>query len=92
MRLSAGTQSLLRVGVFVGLAFIYVPLIVIFVYAFNDGTTLKWPLDGLTTKWFGEALDDAGAKDALTTSLKVGAAATGIALVLGSLASFASAP
>jgi putative spermidine/putrescine transport system permease protein len=91
MRLSAGTQSLLRVGVFVGLAFIYVPLIVIFVYAFNDGTTLKWPLDGLTTKWFGEALDDAGAKDALITSLKVGAAATGIALVLGSLASFAVA-
>ncbi len=28
------------------------------IYAFNAGTTLKWPPDGLTTKWFGEAIDD----------------------------------
>jgi putative spermidine/putrescine transport system permease protein len=73
------------------LAFIYIPLVVIFIYAFNDGTTLKWPLDGVTTHWFGVALKDSGARDAFVTSIKVGLAATAIALILGTLASFAVA-
>ena len=60
MRLSPATRNLLRAGVGVTLAFIYIPLLVIFVYAFNGGTTLKWPLDGLTTEWFGKALEDDG--------------------------------
>src|SRR5262245_17299691 len=89
MRISAGTRNLLRVGVGITLAFIYIPLLVIFIYAFNAGVTLSWPLDGVTTKWFGEALRDQGFKDALVTSVKVGAAATLIALVLGTLGSFA---
>jgi putative spermidine/putrescine transport system permease protein len=89
MRLSPPTRNLLRVGVGITLAFIYIPLIVIAIYAFNGGTTLKWPLDGVTTEWFGKAIQDEGARDALVTSLKVGAAATAIALVLGTLASLA---
>jgi putative spermidine/putrescine transport system permease protein len=64
-------------------------LIVIAVYAFNGGTSLAWPPPSLTTEWFGEAIDNSGARDALRTSLEVGAAATAIALLLGSLASFA---
>ncbi|HKH42119.1 MAG TPA: ABC transporter permease [Solirubrobacterales bacterium] len=91
MRLSPATRNLLRVGVGITLAFIYIPLIVVAVYAFNGGTTLKWPLDGLTTEWFGEAIKDSGARDALFTSVKVGAVATVIALVLGTLASMAVA-
>jgi putative spermidine/putrescine transport system permease protein len=91
MRLSPATRNLLRGGVAVTLAFIYVPLIVIAVYAFNEGTTLSWPLDGLTTEWFPKAVENQGAQDALITSLKVGLIATAIALLLGSLASFAVA-
>jgi putative spermidine/putrescine transport system permease protein len=91
MRLSRQTRNFLRVGVGVTLAFIYIPLLVIFIYAFNEGRTLAWPLDGVTTKWFSEALQDSGAREALWTSLKVGALATAIALILGTLASFAVA-
>ena len=91
MRLSPATRNLLRTGVGITLAFIYIPLLVIAIYAFNDGVTLKWPLDGLTTKWFSEALSNTGARDAFVTSLKVGVAATAIALVLGTLASMAVA-
>ena len=69
------------------LAFIYIPLLVIAIYAFNKGITLKWPPESLSTKWFGEAIDNQGARDALVNSLKVGAIATVIALVLGTLAS-----
>ena len=89
MRVSGHTRILLRLGVGITLAFVYVPLIVIAIYAFNGGTTLEWPPPSLTTKWFPEALDNQGARDAFMTSIKVGAAATSIALVLGSLASLA---
>ena len=91
MRLSHSTRNLLRVGVGITLAFIYIPLIVIAIYAFNGGNSLAWPPPDLTTKWFGEAIDNTGARDALWTSIRVGAVATGIALLLGSLASFAVA-
>jgi putative spermidine/putrescine transport system permease protein len=89
MTLSPKYRNLLRVGVGITLAFIYIPLLVIAIYAFNGGTTLKWPLDSITTHWFGDAIRDSGARNALWTSVKVGLAATGIALVLGTLASFA---
>jgi putative spermidine/putrescine transport system permease protein len=91
MRLSPATRNLLRGGVFITLAFIYIPLIVITIYAFNGGNSLEWPPPSLTTHWFGDAIDNSGARDALVTSLKVGAVATAIALLLGSLASFAVA-
>jgi putative spermidine/putrescine transport system permease protein len=64
---------------------------VIAIYAFNGGNSLAWPPPDLTTKWFGEAVGNQGARDALWTSVRVGAVATGIALLLGSLASFAVA-
>jgi len=91
MTLSHYTRNLLRVGVGITLAFIYIPLIVIAIYAFNGGNSLAWPPPDLTTKWFGEAINNTGARDALWTSIRVGAVATGIALLLGSLASFAVA-
>jgi putative spermidine/putrescine transport system permease protein len=91
VRLSTATQNVLRAGVAVTLAFIYIPLIVIAIYAFNGGNSLSWPPDSLTTEWFGKAIDNSGAKDALVTSVEVGLLATGIALLLGSLAAFAVA-
>ena len=87
MRVSAATGRLLRVAVGITLAFIYIPLIVIAIYAFNKGITLKWPPESLSTKWFGEAFHNQDVKDAFVNSLKVGAIATLIALVLGTLAS-----
>ena len=91
MQLSPVWTNLLRAAVGVTLAFIYIPLVVIALYAFNGGPGLGWPPSDLTTHWFGEAVHNQGARDALVTSLKVGAAATVIALFLGSLASFAVA-
>ena len=91
MRLSGSSKWLLRIAVLAALAFIYIPLIVIGIYAFNSGTTLAWPPDGLTLDWFDRAFQNEGAKDALANSLKAGLAATAVALVLGTLASLAVA-
>ena len=89
MRLSRRSRTLLRAGVGLTLAFIYMPLTVIGIYAFNAGRTLEWPPDGLTADWFGRAIDNTGARDAFTTSIKAGLVATAIAIVLGTLASLA---
>jgi putative spermidine/putrescine transport system permease protein len=89
MLLSRRSKLLMRIGVGLTLAFIYIPLSIIFVYAFSTSRTLTWPPPGLTTEWFGKALDNPGARDAFLTSLQAGFAATAIALLLGSLAALA---
>jgi putative spermidine/putrescine transport system permease protein len=89
MRLSRRSQILLRGGVGIALAFIYVPLIVIAIYAFNASAILHWPPTGLTVDWFSKAFHDTAARDALWTSVRVALAATAIALLLGTLASLA---
>jgi putative spermidine/putrescine transport system permease protein len=90
MRLSRRSTILLRVAVGVGLAFIYIPLIVLGIYAFNESRILEWPPPGLTLDWFPKAIEST-ARDAFWTSIKAGLAATTIALVLGTLASLAVA-
>jgi putative spermidine/putrescine transport system permease protein len=91
MRLSKRSAWLLRIAVAIGLAFIYVPLVVIFIYAFNSSNILEWPPPGLTLDWFPKAIEDESVHEALLTSVKAGLAATAIALVLGTLASLAVA-
>ncbi|MGC1851678.1 MAG: ABC transporter permease [Solirubrobacterales bacterium] len=91
MRLSKRAAFLLRLAVGVGLAFIYIPLVVIAIYAFNASNVVEWPPSGLTLDWFPKAVEDESVRDALLTSLKAGAAATAIAIVLGTLASLAVA-
>jgi putative spermidine/putrescine transport system permease protein len=91
MRLSRRSRIALRAAVAVTLAFIYVPLIVIAIYAFNSSNILEWPPPGFTTHWFHQAFHDSAARDALLTSVKVGLIATAIAIVLGTLASLAVA-
>jgi putative spermidine/putrescine transport system permease protein len=91
MRLSRRSALLLRLAVAVGLAFIYIPLIVILIYAFNASNILEWPPPGLTLDWFPKAIESESVHEALLTSIKAGLAATAIALVLGTLASLAVA-
>jgi putative spermidine/putrescine transport system permease protein len=92
MRLSRRATWLLRLAVGLGLAFIYVPLFVVGIYAFNgSGTTQKWPPSGLTLEWFPKAIENEAARDAFLTSIKAGLAATAIAILLGTLAALAVA-
>jgi putative spermidine/putrescine transport system permease protein len=91
MRLSKSSRVLLRLAVGAGLAFIYVPLIVIVLYAFNSSKILAWPPPSWTTHWFSQAFQNEAAREAFFTSLKAGVIATAIALLLGTLASLAVA-
>ncbi|GAA0632090.1 ABC transporter permease [Sporichthya brevicatena] len=91
MNFSRRARALHWSGTAVTLAFIYFPLAIIALYAFNSSRVQRWPIDGLSTKWVDAALHNPGARDALLTSIKVALMATGVALVLGSLAAFAVA-
>jgi putative spermidine/putrescine transport system permease protein len=88
---SLTARVLLRVGTALTLAFIYVPLFVIAIYAFNENISQTWPVERYTTKWFRIAWEDEGVRDALLLSIKAAFGATAIALVLGLLASLAVA-
>jgi putative spermidine/putrescine transport system permease protein len=69
--------------------FLFVPIVLICVYAFNPSNIQSWPLHGLSTKWFSSTWHNQEMRDALWLSVKAGLIATAIALVLGSLAAFA---
>jgi putative spermidine/putrescine transport system permease protein len=87
--LSRRTRWLLRIGTGMTFAFLYAPLLVIALYAFNERRVPTWPIAGLTLRWFERAWDNPGVRDALWTSLKAGIGATAIALLLGTLAALA---
>jgi putative spermidine/putrescine transport system permease protein len=85
---SRGTAIALRVWVGLVLAFLYIPIALICVYAFNSSNVESWPIAGFTTKWFSSAIHNGDMQQALWLSLRAGAIATVIALVLGSAAAF----
>jgi putative spermidine/putrescine transport system permease protein len=83
------TRRFMRVATYLVLAFLYLPLFVILLYAFNPSVAQSWPPSGFTTKWFGIAWRNHDVRTSLLLSVKAGVGATSIALVLGSLAAFA---
>ena len=85
------TRVLLRLGSAFTLAFLYFPLVVIGLYAFNGQVVQRWPIEEWSTRWFSIAFDNEGVRTALKNSVIVGLVATAIALVLGTLASMAIA-
>jgi putative spermidine/putrescine transport system permease protein len=91
MAISPRIKALLRFATGLTLAFIYLPLVVIAMYAFNERRTQTWPIPGWTLDWFEKAFHNPGVRDALWTSLKAGLGATAIAILLGSLAAAAVA-
>ena len=69
------------------LAFLHVPILLVFLYAFTtEEASFQFPPPGLTTRWFGVAAANPDIREALSLSLTVAAVATGVALILGTLA------
>jgi putative spermidine/putrescine transport system permease protein len=85
-RLGRAGLTLWAVGV---VLFLWLPLGIILVYAFNTSNIQSWPIPGVTLRWFRVAWNDPDARNALMLSLKAALAATAVALVLGTLAAVA---
>jgi putative spermidine/putrescine transport system permease protein len=71
--------------------FLWIPLALIMVYAFNSSNVQSWPIPGFTTHWFSVARHSQEVRDAIWLSVRAALLATGVALVLGSAAAFAIA-
>src|SRR4051795_10634134 len=89
MDAARGTRIALIVWTIGIVLFLFLPILLICVYAFNPSNIQSWPLDGLSTKWFSAAFHNQEIRDALWLSVRAGLISTAIALVLGSLAAFA---
>jgi putative spermidine/putrescine transport system permease protein len=83
------TRVLLRIATAGVLAFLYLPLVVLGIYAFNESRLQVWPPAGFTLRWFGEAASNAAVVEAIVNSFTVAIVATVLALVLGTLAALA---
>ena len=83
------TRILLRVWVVLVLLFLFVPIGVILLYAFNSSKIQAWPIPGLTLHWINLTINDSDVIDALLLSVRVALATTAMALILGSSAAFA---
>jgi putative spermidine/putrescine transport system permease protein len=86
---STGLRVALRIWVALVLLFLFVPVILIVLYAFNSSTIESWPIRGFTGHWFSVAAHDSQVRGALWLSVRVGLFATGLALVLGSMVAYA---
>ena len=71
------------------IAFLWIPLVIIVIYAFNSSNIQSWPIPGWTLHWFSVTWHNQQARQPFWLSMKVGAATTAIAVVLGSMAAFA---
>ncbi len=69
-----------------GLAFLHLPILLIFVYAFTtEERSYQWPPPGFTLQWFAVTWNRPDVWAALTLSVRVASAAPALALVLGTL-------
>lgn len=73
------------------LVFLYAPVVLLPVFAFNDSAIIAFPLTGFTTAHFGQLWAAEAMHGALVNSLKVAVAAAAISTVLGICAARASA-
>lgn len=73
--------SVLPIANFLILGFLYLPLAVAVLFAFNSGNNLTWPLQGLSLRWFETIFETKAFRNALTLSF-VAAFITAIAATL----------
>ena len=79
----------LRIGILaLGLAFLYLPIVLLVVYSFN-GSRLVTVWGGLSTRWYGVLAGDDKFRDAAIASAEIAVAAASLALVLGTCAGLA---
>jgi spermidine/putrescine transport system permease protein len=65
--------------------FLYMPLLLIVMFSFNDSQLQSFPLSGFTLRWYEEALSNAPMQAALLRSLFVGSIVLIVSAVTGTL-------
>src|SRR5689334_18607877 len=88
MRAGTFNRGFARAWLALGYAFLYVPIVALVVYSFNDSPVPNvWR--GFTLEWYRRLADDRELIAGLVLSLKVAFATACASVVLGTLAAFA---
>jgi putative spermidine/putrescine transport system permease protein len=87
--LSAGARRTVKAWAAMVLVFLYAPLLLVVINAFNTSRTFAFPPRGFTLHWWSNAWNSTGMWTSLGNSVVVGLGATALALVLGTMAAFA---
>jgi putative spermidine/putrescine transport system permease protein len=88
---SRASRLAFRGGAALVYAFLYLPLFIIVLYAFNKTNINSWPFPGFSTRWFEKLADDQAPKEAAVLSLRIALFSTAFALLLGTGMAFAFA-
>jgi spermidine/putrescine transport system permease protein len=76
-------NRLLGIYALVYLAFLYIPVLFLPLFSFNDAIYIAFPIKGFTTDWYKQMLTNEPMHASLLNSIKVGAATAVIATLLG---------
>ena len=79
-------KILSRVYMWVVLALLYAPILVLVIFSFNDGGSLS-AYTGFSFRWYGELFRDSVALNSLKNSLLLAASSAALSTVIGTLAS-----
>ena len=85
MRTQWISTALLLFAIFY-LAFLYIPVLLLPLFSFNDNIYVTFPLKGFTFKWYQAMWNNAPLVDAMWASIKVGILVSVASTVLGMLA------
>lgn len=78
----------LRGMLFLGLAFLYMPLVILIIYSFNNSRLVTvW--GGFSTQWYGKLLQNEQILDAAWLSVRIALCSAAAAVILGTLAGYA---
>jgi spermidine/putrescine transport system permease protein len=73
----------LRLYSIVFLLYLYLPVALVVLFAFNEAPYVGFPITGLTTDWFSAAIDNPDVVSSFQTSLQVAGCAVGLSILVG---------
>ena len=86
--MNRGLSGINIVALVLGFAFLYLPIVLLVVFSFNDSKLVTvW--GGFSTRWYGELFRDRAMLDAAWVTLRIGVVSATVATVLGTLAAVA---
>ena len=78
--------GILGVYAIIYLAFVYIPVLFLPLFSFNDSIYIAFPLKGFTFEWYGKMANSPGLLDAMYNSIQVAAIVAVIATIMATLA------
>ncbi|MFZ1481369.1 MAG: ABC transporter permease [Paracoccaceae bacterium] len=70
-------------GIALILAFLYLPIVILVAYSFNDSRSLSWPMSGVTLDWYRTLAANEQLIKAIGNSLYVAGCSTLLTLIIG---------